>query len=89
VGEICVCYGKEYEDGYILGLIKSSRAISRVKWFKHEETNVSRSISVLVQNPEDEDEDEDGAGPRNVGLFMFKPLDAADSPRRFYYTHSL
>jgi hypothetical protein len=29
-------------------------------------------------------EDEDGDGPRNVGLFMFKPLDAADSPRRFY-----
>jgi hypothetical protein len=25
-------------------------------------------------------------GPRDVGLFMFKPLDAADSPRRFYFT---
>jgi hypothetical protein len=31
-----------------LCIIKSSRAISRVKWFKHEETNVSRSISALV-----------------------------------------
>jgi hypothetical protein len=57
-----------------LCIIKSSRAISRVKWFKHEETNVSRS------NPEDED----GDGPRNVGLLMCKPLDAAESPRRFY-----
>jgi hypothetical protein len=28
--------------------MKSSRATSRVKWLKHEETNVSRSISVLV-----------------------------------------
>jgi hypothetical protein len=31
-----------------LCIIKYSRAISRVKWFKHEEINVSRSISVLV-----------------------------------------
>jgi hypothetical protein len=34
---------KQYEI-----IIKSSRATSRVKWLKHEETTVSRSISVLV-----------------------------------------
>jgi hypothetical protein len=32
----------------IINIIKSSRATSRVKWLKHEETNVSRSIAVLV-----------------------------------------
>jgi hypothetical protein len=34
-------------SNYVAHIIKSSRAISRVKWFKHEQTNVSRSISVL------------------------------------------
>jgi hypothetical protein len=31
-------------------------------------------------------EDDDGDGPRNVGFFAIQPLDAAGSPRRFYYT---
>jgi hypothetical protein len=29
---------------------------------------------------------EDGDGPRNVGFSAIQPLDAAGSPRRFYYT---
>jgi hypothetical protein len=48
-------------------VIKSSRATSRVKWLKYENTDVSRSISVLVLR------------------VLKKPVDAAGSPRRFYY----
>jgi hypothetical protein len=32
----------------VMGIIKSSRATSRVKWLKHENNDVSRTISVLV-----------------------------------------
>jgi hypothetical protein len=42
---------------------------------------MDRIVKEELQNPEDMDRD----GPRNVGLFMFKPLDVASSPRRFYY----
>jgi hypothetical protein len=45
---------------YVNGIMKFSRAISRVKWFSFIETNVSKTMSV----PEDEDRD----GVRNVGL---------------------
>jgi hypothetical protein len=31
-------------------------------------------------------EDEDGDGPRNVVFFAIQPLDAAGSPRKFYYS---
>jgi hypothetical protein len=42
------------------GLIKSSRATSRVSWLKYEDTDV-------LQNPENEGSD----GPGNVGVFVF------------------
>jgi hypothetical protein len=31
-------------------------------------------------------EDKGGDGPRNVVFFAIQPLDAAGSPRKFYYT---
>jgi hypothetical protein len=62
--------------------MKFSWAISRVRWFSFVETNVSKTISVLVlrvdvvNNPED------------VGFYETETLYPADSPRKLRYTHS-
>jgi hypothetical protein len=62
-------------------IIKPSRATSSVKWLNGEKTNVSRT-EIVLQYPEDENRD----GPRNVDFFAIQLIDAAGSPRRFYYT---
>jgi hypothetical protein len=54
--------------------MKFSRAISWVRWFSFVETNVSKTISVLVL--------------RVVGLYKTEPPYPADSPRKLHYTHS-
>jgi hypothetical protein len=57
-------------------VIKSSRAISRVRIL---EKHTKMSTRALSLSPDDGDRD----SSRNVVLFKY--LDAADSPRRFYY----
>jgi hypothetical protein len=64
-------------------LMKFSRAISQVKWLSGEQTNVSKTISVLVLRV-----DKDRDGLRNVGLLTAQPFDLADSPRELHHTQS-
>jgi hypothetical protein len=70
--------------------VKFFLVIRQVEWLNSEQTNVSRTISVLIlrvvtdwipnpqplHNPEDKDRD----GPRNVGLFTLQPLDPPHNP---------
>jgi hypothetical protein len=68
-------------------MMKFSRAISQVKWLSGEQTNISKTISVLVLGVlvcEDEDRD----GLRNVGLLTAQPFYLADSPRELHHTQS-
>jgi hypothetical protein len=63
-----------------------SRAISRVKWLSREQTNVSKTIFVLVLDQYPENEDRNGL--RNVGFFTAQPFDPADSPRELHHIKS-
>jgi hypothetical protein len=79
-------------------LVKYSRATSRVSWLNGERNQ--RFEDHLRPRPQDTEvaghcwelqplqypEYEDGDGPRNVGFFAIQPIDAAGSPRIFYYT---
>jgi hypothetical protein len=56
---------KLYVLGKQLSDIKYPRAISRVNWLSDDETNVSRTISVLVFRVMKYRD-----GPRNVGFFV-------------------
>jgi hypothetical protein len=67
--------------------MKFSQAISQVRWFSFVETNVSKTISVLVLRVVDED-DKDRDGLRNVGFYKTEPPYLVDSLRKLHYTHS-
>jgi len=70
--------------------MKFSRAISQVRWFSFVETNVSKTISVLILRVVDPHqfnnlEDEDRDGLQNVGFYKTELPYLADSPRKLDY----
>jgi hypothetical protein len=68
-------------------MMKFSWAISQVKWLSGEQTDISKTISILILRvlvwPEEE---EDRDCLRNVGLLTVQPFDPADSPRELHHT---